>query len=240
MKMIIKKKSKRTAKFLFCASLCASFYPVQAKADIAEDIANALQIAGASAETIAAVTWQQAKSAAMAVRDGGKEWGADTFQDILSISEQFGVGIDALIPTVQGCIKETDGTPLVGVSVVGVGSIPGAIGSLVPITATTSGQGIPATAFGLPVLETYLSENQRANWGPGCYWMPIPPGLIDTGISVVTQELLISHHVIPIALGYEFSPPAKKVAMGSGARSRVEDLDSPFATWGESSRATID
>jgi len=241
MKMNNRKKYKLATKILFCASLCASLFPVQAKADLAEDIVAALSAAGADATEIAAVTWSQAKSAVGAVYGEGKEWGADAFQDILQISQQYGVQIDALVPSIQGCIKEADGTPLVGVNVVGVGALPGTWGSLVPVVATTSGTGIPATVFGLPVQEAWLSVSQGENWGPGCYWMPAPPGLADGGVSVITQESTIVHKVIPFAPGYEMFPPGKEITMLAGAQSvAVKDLDNPFSGSLSDTPVTVD
>ena len=110
------------------------------------------------------------------------------------------------------------------------GNIPGLSGSLVPVIATTSGPNVLASVFGLPVLETYLSVNQKANWGPGCYWMPVPPGFADGAISIVQQQSSIHQTIIPFVGGYEMSPSAKRVNYSGYGETDITELASPFKT----------
>lgn len=236
MKMNSKKKSKLATKILICASLCASLFPVQANADMAEDIRTALLAAGGNAqevaEQMATLVWSQAKKAVGDVYDGSQEWGADVFLGIAAVAVEYDVALNALIPSVSGCISlRGRNTPLEGVSVVGVGAVPGISGSLVPILATTSGRGLKAKIFGLDVQEAWMTPRQKEKWrrfdSLGCYWMPMPPGLIDGAISVIQQDSAIQHTVIPMAIGYAMSPPAKLVQKLADEIS-VTDLDNPF------------
>jgi hypothetical protein len=228
---------------LLGAGFISVLLPLQAKADAAEDLLAALTAAGADAETIAAVTWQKTQGAVNNLFVASKEMNKNVFQDVLRIAEQAGVTIDALLPTIQGCIKEEDGTPLIAASVIEIGSIPGAIGSLVPVFATTSGEGVPAKIFGMPVDVAWLSEKQKQNWGSGCYWLPVVPGFADGGIALLSQTSVISHRVIPVMQGYKMSPPAKLIALQSGidnGNASVTSLDSAYDLSGENSPSTTD
>jgi hypothetical protein len=228
MKINILRNRKLAAVMFVSACILGGLLPLQIKADVIEDITAALAEAGADAESIAAITLQQVQSEVNNVLAEKEKWDKAAFQDVLRIAEQASVQVDALIPTIQGCIKEKDGTPLINAAVIEVGYIPGVAGNQYPLVATTSGEGVPATVFGIPVSESWLSEKQKRNWGAGCYWLPVIPGLIDGALSLVFQDSVISHRIIPAMQGYKMNPPGKLVIMKDGGDVIISNLDLVF------------
>ena len=223
------KKLRRASAALLLLGTTA--LPAQAQDNIAQQVVAALEQAGADAATIANLAARQ-------VMQGLTEWNEATFNDVLNISQQYGVALDALIPSVQGCITEQDGTPLVATSVVGYGMMPGTIGSAIPMMATTSGEGVPATVFGIVIDPSYLSENQRENWGPGCYWMPVPPGWVELVYDPFHRgEEMMSLTVFPLSASHMISPPGK-IVYGFGDDVSITHTDNPFNINGASHTRT--
>lgn len=235
MKKQTKSKAGVLASTLLVSSvLYGTLYSNIAKADAAQDFIDAITAAGGDAAAIASATWQKAKSEVLKIQGTAKEWNAAAFNDVLAIANQYSVAIDQIVPSIQGCIKEQDGTPLVGTTVISIGSEPGIAGSALPLLAVTRGQATPAFIFGSPTVgiavdESWLSAEQKQNWGPGCYWFPVLPGLAEALVGTIRQESYINARVIPVAPGYEMSPPAKYVnkSVNTGVLT-VEDLTSGF------------
>lgn len=199
---------------------------VRAEVDLARDLQNFIDIAGTGNPVLVTsyLRFKAGRYIAEVVGTTG-EWSAETLQAAMDIAvqarrlgEQNQVAMDALIPSVQGCVRESDGKPLEGITVMGIGVLPGTLGSALPMVATTQGGALPATVFGIPVVTELLSEQQQQNWGPGCYWMPMPPGWADlVGSAVSTsQEGLRFMKVFPMVVGYEMTPVAKHVTLADG------------------------
>jgi len=175
------------------------------------------------------------------ILNGKTEWTADLLNQIVTMANQAGVAFDELVPSVQGCIKTPDGTPLEAVPVV---AMPGtlAMGALgfTPIAGITSGQATPATFGVIPVLvNVYLSKEQKARWGPGCYWMPFPISTVQLMAEAVAPLAVATGgpptefrdiRVIPITPGYHLDHAALGVSFMSGTPD-IKSFDSPLQGW---------
>ncbi len=174
---------------------------------------------------------------------GATEWSAELLDQVVAIANQAGVAFDELVPSVQGCIHEPDGTPLEAVPVLAMPGklLDGALG-FTPILGLTSGRATPATVGEIPVLDAYLSAEQRARWGPGCYWMPFPITVVNalenglfTAIAGDSGRVYPTIRVIPITPGYRLD----HVAIGAEVRtSRRRYFSHPLQPWGDGQEYT--
>jgi len=174
---------------------------------------------------------------------GATEWSADLLNQVVAIANQAGLAFDDLVPSVQGCIHEPDGTPLEAVAVVAMPGIM-AMGmyGFTPILGITSGRATPATVGAVPVLDAYLSAEQRAGWGPGCYWLPFPISSLQvvvaalTGaVGAVTGERGVERRdirVIPIVPGYHLDHAALGASFGLN-RAFFRAFDSALQSWSD-------
>jgi hypothetical protein len=107
--------------------------------------------------------------------------GETVLSDMTSLAGQFSVAVDEALSTISGCIKDSDGKPVIGALVLGIKP-----DSPQPLTfAVTAGQsgfgfyGFPPFNWPVP------SPPQPA----GCYTMVIPPGLLDFGFTAMFEGL---------------------------------------------------
>ncbi len=162
--------------------------------------------------------------------DPGEAFDAVT-KDMTRLLEQAGVAVDELVASVSGCLKDKSGKPMVGTMVFLVNF------DMIPepsygVTAGETGVGL-FSGVGFPTPKPGLQS--------GCYWIPVPPSIISSILSVVSgdsSDLTRSRarfYVYPVAPGYNFVPPAQSVSIlldGTFLKTPVENLGEIFSVTG--------
>ncbi|NOY46359.1 MAG: hypothetical protein GXP50_13055 [Deltaproteobacteria bacterium] len=171
--------------------------------------------------------------------EGQTQWTEALLDQIAAIARQTGVAFDELVPSVQGCIRQRDGTPLEGVPVL---TFPGKLMNAELGTgvyyAFTKGQATPAMIGAgvvvFPVDEAaWLSERQRRNFGPGCYWVPFPFTPAEDVVNAVWNENSRTIRIIPIVPGYTLNHNVLAIEMIEEDSYTVRELDHALQPWTE-------
>ena len=170
------------------------------------------------------------------VTRGLANWTAESFTEVVAIAGRHNTALADIIPSVQGCLRwgagNQRGQPVSGHPVAG---IPIAVSAgTPPLIAVTSSRNanaqlyFPGSVIPVAVKLSWLSEQQRAAWGSGCYWMPLPPGPLGVLGAIATGNQAASIRVAPVSPDARFSsaPGARDVLLAtdaSGAEARIID-----------------
>ena len=146
-------------------------------------------------------------------------------KDAARLLEQAGVAADELVASVSGCLADEDGKPIIGamVFVIQPDLIPG--GSY-GVTADQNGVGL----YNAGVVPAFRSDLQ-----PGCYWIPLPPSLLSSmlsvmfsatsGSSTIETNTRTSFYVMPILPGYNFVPVAQDIGISSSGKFSTRPVE---------------
>jgi len=172
--------------------------------------------------------------------EGQTQWTEALLDQIAAIARQAGVAFDQLVPSVQGCIRQRDGTPLEAVPVLTLpGKLMNAELGVGAFYAITRGRASPAMiGMGNSVFpvdeQAWMSERQRQDFGPGCYWVPFPfAPYEDLSNAVFNKQDIRTIRLIPIVPGYTLNHNVLAIEMTRETWYTVRELDYALQPWTE-------
>jgi hypothetical protein len=157
-------------------------------------------------------------------------WTEASFNEVVTKIDNAGLMLDEIFPSISGCVKDEKGDPISGATIVAI-QMDGIPTYAFAGQGTAQSAGLSASTFsfavGAPpiaVNEMYLSETQKQDFGPGCYWIPVSPSflsaylrLLDPLISIEaegTQSFKFDVKIIAMPpMGHTISPAGYTVSI---------------------------